>query len=311
MSKNVLAIDCGGTFVKAALVNQEGKILERTSFETDFNHGVEPFIKSFVEIIQKYKNSIQGVGIAFAAPLDSEKGIIEEPPNFPKAFHNFPLVQILQEKCGLPICLENDANLAALGEYWKGQGKNTDVLVVMTLGTGVGGGIIIHGKIWGGATGIAGEVGHIPICEDGARCGCGNIGCLETIASSTAVVRMAKENQNKSSLASLAKFSAEDVYKAAMAGDAVAKEVFVKVGKALGKGIVSISHILGPEKVILTGGGAGAWELFAPTMKETVNQMCFQKEKRLLKIIPSDLQGNSGILGAACLAWQKIEGKTN
>ncbi len=306
MSNYVLGIDCGGTFVKVALIDRDGNISERTSFETEVNQGTELFIHSFVSMIEQYKQKICAVGIAFAAPLDPEKGTIEEPPNFPKAFHNFPLVKKLEEKCHIPVFLENDANLAALGEYWKGQGKNSPVLVVITLGTGVGGGIIIHGEIWNGSSGIAGEVGHIPVYDSGPICGCGNIGCLETYASSTAVLRMAKEIQKGSPLCDLKKFSAEDVYKSALSGDTIAKEIFTKVGLALGRGIVNICHVIGPDKIILTGGGSGAWDLFAPAMKETVAKMCFKKEKSILQILPSDLQGNSGILGAGYLAWKKL-----
>jgi len=306
MSNYVLAIDCGGTFVKVALVDKQGKISERSSFETELNQGTEVFLDSFVSIIEKYKQKICAAGIAFAAPLDPEKGIIDEPPNFPKSFHNFPIVKKLEEKCHIPVYLENDANLAALGEYWQGQGKNSSVLVVITLGTGVGGGIIIHGDIWNGSSGIAGEVGHIPIYDQGPVCGCGNTGCLETFASSTAVVRMAKEIKEGSTLCTLRKFSAEDVYKAAIQGDAPAKEIFIKVGIALGKGIVTICHILGPERIILTGGGSGAWDLFSPPMKEIISQSCFKKEKNVLQIFPSNLQGSSGILGAAYLAWKKL-----
>ncbi|NUM34432.1 MAG: ROK family protein [Candidatus Brocadiae bacterium] len=306
MSNYVLAIDCGGTFVKVALIDKQGNISERNSFETELNQGTEVFVDKFAYIVNQYKSKICAAGIAFAAPLDPDKGTIEEPPNFPKSFHNFPLIKKLEEKCHIPFFLENDANLAALGEYWLGQGKNSSVLVVITLGTGVGGGIIINGEIWNGSSGIAGEVGHIPVYDNGPVCGCGNIGCLETFASSTAVVRMAKEIREGSPLCSLKKFTAEDVYKAALSGDSLAKQIFVKVGNALGKGIVSICHVLGPEKIILTGGGSGAWDLFSPSMKETISQMCFKKEKNILQILPSDLQGNSGILGAGYLAWKKL-----
>ncbi len=306
----VLAVDCGGTFLKAALVAQDGTITHKSSISTKMSHGLEGFLQSFENLIHDYRSQIECVGIAFAGPVEPTRGLIGEPPNFPKEFHNLPLSEILEKRCHIPIALENDANLAALGEYWKGPQFNDEILMVITLGTGVGSGIILRGKIWNGATGIAGEVGHIPIADVGPKCGCGNIGCLETFASSTAVVRMAKEIVSEGTIpTALSKFqdlAAKDVYDVALAGDAAAQEIFTRVGKALGKGIVTIVHVLGVAKIILTGGGAGAWNLFEKPMKETYQRACFQQERAALTVIPSQLEGNSGVLGAAYLALQKI-----
>ena len=313
MDRHVLGIDCGGTFVKAGVVSEKGEIVKKTSFKTRLDAGIEVFLDDFQRIIDEHKKEIQAVGIGFAAPLDPEKGTLGEPPNFPSQWHNFPLVDALVERCKIPVCLENDANLAALGEYWMGAGKDTDVLVTITLGTGVGGGIILNGEIWNGASGIAGEVGHIPVSDRGPRCGCGNVGCLEVFASSTAVVRMAKELQEmpgkNTKFSSLAELSAVEIYKLGKDGDPDAREIFTQVGRYLGKGIAILCHVIGPRKVVLTGGGVGAWDLFEKSMKETIEQSCFKKEWQVLEVLPTTLERQSGILGASCLAFRKLEKK--
>lgn len=303
----VLAVDCGGTFLKIAVIDQQGNISDKTSIPTLLD--LSAFLKSFEDLAHQYHSQISAIGIAFAGPVNSELGLIGEPPNFPKSFHNLPLASILEKRCQIPVALENDANLAALGEYWKGPHFADNILVVITLGTGVGSGIIVNGKIWNGATGIAGEIGHIPVYENGPICGCGNIGCLETFASSTAVVRMAKEMIAQNCATTLSKIqdiTAKDVYEATLHHDQVACDIFTCVGKALGRGIGTIIHILGVGKIILTGGGAGAYHMFAPSMKATYEKMCFQQERTIVQVIPSTLEGNSGILGAAYLAWEKL-----
>ncbi len=303
----VLAVDCGGTFLKAAIVDSEGNISNKTSIPTKLE--LDTFLNNFEKLIVQYRTQIMGVGIAFAGPVDPINGRIGEPPNFPKTFHNLELAKILSQRCNLPVAIENDANLAALGEYWKGPQISDSMILVITLGTGVGSGIILNGKIWNGPTGIAGEVGHIPIAETGPVCGCGNIGCLETFASSTAVVRMAKEfvSQGKcQTLSNVQDLTAKDVYDAALKNDTYACQVFEKVGTSLGRGIATIVHTLGVAKIILTGGGLGAWELFAPTMKNTYKKMLFKQERDVIDVIPSKLEGNSGVLGSAYLAWEKL-----
>lgn len=303
----VLAVDCGGTFLKAALVDRQGQITNKTSIPTLLE--LDSFLKNFELLISQYHSQIAAVGIAFAGPISADAGLIGEPPNFPKEFHNLPLTKVLEERCHIPVALENDANLAALGEYWKGPRFSDQIMMAITLGTGVGSGIIIGGKIWNGATGIAGEVGHIPVADIGPTCGCGNIGCLETFASSTAVVRMAKEmvaQKAKTMLAEIQDITAKDVFDAAMQGDAVARKIFDKVGEALGRGIASVVHILGVGKIILTGGGAGAYEMFEPVMKATYQKMLFKQERSAVQIFASTLQGHSGVLGAGYLAWEKI-----
>lgn len=308
--RQVIGIDCGGTFIKAGLLNEDGEILEQASYPTNVNQGVDGVLATFEEIVTKYKANTQAVGIGFAAPLDAEAGIILEAVNFPKEWHNFPLVDKLTSRVHLPVYLANDAKVAALGEYWKGAGANIGVLVVLTLGTGVGGGIIIQGKVWSGATGIAGELGHIHIGDNGPLCGCGKNGCLETLASSTAVVRMAQELGNKlkkaTKLYSEQNLTAAQVYQIAMAGDEAARSIFNQVGQALGKGIATMCHILGPQCVVLTGGGAGAWELFYPPLYDTFNKMTFQRERDTVKIVRGVLGDKSGLLGAAYLALQKL-----
>ena len=307
---NVLAIDCGGTFIKAGLVNPAGEILDQTSIPTDSKQGLENVLAIFEKLIAKYQAQTEAVGLAFAAPLNSEHGIILEPVNFPKEWHNFPLAKILGERVHMPIYLQNDAKLAALGEYWKGAGQGSDVLVVLTLGTGVGGGLVFNGKLWLGATGIAGELGHILIATDGPKCGCGKNGCLETFASCTAVVRMANAAKQNTKIATKltqeSDLTAEKVYRIAKEGDAVATQIFVTMGQALAKGICNICHVVGPRHIILTGGGAGSWDMFYPTLQETFSTISFQSERDTVQIARGKLGEKSGILGTAYFVFQKL-----
>lgn len=301
----VLAIDCGGTFIKAGLVSSQGEICEHRTLPTLPGRGLDTVLIALQKIIEDYRDQIQGVGIAYAGAVDPQEGRILEAPNFPKEWKTLPLTRILQERTGIPISLENDANLAAFGEYWKGAGKGIDVLVAMTLGTGVGGGIVIDGKIWNGATGIAAEIGHIPIAETGPLCGCGNVGCLEAYASSTAVVRMAQEMR----LSGCPDLTAQAVYRLAKAGDPAARAIFAKVGRALGCAIVAVVHLIGPRRVIICGGGAGAWDAFHDEMVKTFQQKAFQREREIVQIVPGQLADQSGILGAAYLAFQKVNSR--
>jgi glucokinase len=306
----VLAIDCGGTFIKAGLITETGDILAQTSVPTNVQQGRETVLAIFQSLIEKYKADIEAVGMAFAAPLDYENGIIWEPVNFPKEWHNFALAKTLTERTKIPIYLQNDAKLAALGEYWKGAGQGVDVLVVLTLGTGVGGGIIFNGNLWLGASKIAGELGHLIIATDGPRCGCGKVGCLETFASCTAVVRMAEEaRQNAPQATKLTqekKLTAERIYQIAKAGDATAQSVFVHMGQALAKGIANICHVIGPRKIVLTAGGAGAWDMFYPALIEMFSRISFKSERDTLQLTRGILGEHSGILGAAYWALQRI-----
>lgn len=306
----VLGIDCGGTFIKAGLINENGEILDQASLPTDTQRRREAVVGTFQSLIEKYKQEISAVGVAFAAPLDYENGIILEPVNFPKEWHHFPLTKTLMERTQIPIYLQNDAKLAALGEYWKGAGQGVDVLVVLTLGTGVGGGIVFDGKLWLGASKIAGELGHLVIASEGPRCGCGKIGCLETFASCTAVVRMAeevcKQTPKATKLSQETKLTAEKVYQIAQNGDAAAQSVFIHMGQALAKGIANICHVIGPRKIVLTAGGAGAWDQFYPPLMETFANISFQSERDTLQLARGILGERSGILGAAYWALQRI-----
>lgn len=308
-AKRVLGIDCGGTFIKAGLISDQGEILDQTALPTDPGQGREGVLFTFEKLIGKYKNQIEAVGIGFAAPLDWEAGIILEPVNFPKEWHNFPLVKTLQQRVARPVYLQNDAKVAALGEYWQGAGQGSEVLVVMTLGTGIGGGIIIHGNLWLGATKIAGEVGHITIASDGPVCGCGQRGCLETYASCTAIVRIAKElaqsSQQPTLLANEPNLTADKVYQIAKKGDAVAKSLFVQAGQSLAKGIVNICRTLGPQRIVLTGGGAGAWDLLYPPLEEAFAKIAFKNE-RSVQIVRGVLGDKSGMLGAAYFVFQRL-----
>ena len=257
---------------------------------------------------------IVGIGIGTPGLVDMDKGIVYESPNIPH-WHNIPLAEIYAKKFGIKTYLENDANSAALGEWWMGAGKGTKHLICLTLGTGIGGGIIIDGKVYHGRDGYAGELGHISLSFDGPKCGCGNKGCLEAYASALGIVRSTKEliKKNKKSLiyklidGNLDKITPAIVTRAARKGDKLAKKIWSDTGYYLGSGIATIVNIFNPEMVVLTGGMTGAGNLLLKKMWETVRKRTYKCPVKGLKILIGKLPDNAGAMGAAKTAFQRAE----
>ncbi|MEK7821528.1 MAG: ROK family protein [Planctomycetota bacterium] len=190
----ILAADVGGTNMRTALLNAKGEVLKSLKRPSLAHKGREALIKRLVQMFQDTLREggadirqIRGIGVGFPGPLDTERGIVFNPPNL-KGWQEVYLRDILEQEMGRPVALENDANAAALGEYWKGAGRGTRSLVCLTLGTGVGGGVVLEGRVWHGAKGIAGEIGHMTLVKNGRRCGCGNRGCLETYGSASGII---------------------------------------------------------------------------------------------------------------------------
>ncbi|TDJ06938.1 MAG: ROK family protein [Deltaproteobacteria bacterium] len=313
MNINVIGIDIGGTNLRGAVVDSKGKILKKYSLSSEANVGIDNLINNLIDLINNLRADfkITGIGIGIPGILDSKKGIITQAPNIKNAA-NYPIIKVLNSriKPRLPLVIENDANCAAFGEYKFGAGLGFKTLIMITLGTGVGGGIILNGEIWNGAHGMGGEIGHIKIYPDGNKCNCGNRGCLESYSSLVGIKNMIKkgltENKINKKLLEKIKSTKHDklpelFYEEAKSGNSFSKRLWEEFGKALGIGISSLTNLLNVEIVVIGGGIANAWQMFIPSTKKAVKENTLIGPYQKLKISKSKLKNDAGILGAASL----------
>ena len=232
--------------------------------------------------------------------VDCDKAVVVQAPNLPSLI-NFELKAELQRRLGWPVFLENDANAAAVGEMWLGAARGCKDVVSVTLGTGVGGGVILNGKLWRGSHGSAGEIGHTTVDPfSGLKCKCGNTGCLELFASATAIVRMARELGMK-------ELTAEEVYEAGRDGDERALSVFKRFGMYLGIGLANLMNLIDPQIIVITGGAVNGWDLFANEMYRQVGERAFRATAQQVKIARAECGDNAGLLGAARIALQDLQ----
>lgn len=302
MAEYSIGVDLGGTNLRAAAVSPEGAILEKIAVDTNTAGGREAVIGDIVRSIQQLRDKrgdarLAGVGIGVPGFILIEKGFIVGSNNL--AFlEDFPLRDEIERRLGAPVILENDANAAALGEKWIGAGQHVDDLVLLTLGTGVGGGIISGGRVLHGFAGMAGELGHLTVVPNGNPCGCGNIGCLEKHASATAVEAMAKLLSLGDNVTSL------DVYNMALDGNARAKRVFTSMGEALGVALATLINIFNFPLYLLSGGALPAWDFFAPAMLAEIERRSFCFRHTKTRIERATLGNQAGLFGAAYLPLQ-------
>jgi glucokinase len=250
------------------------------------------------------ESELAAVAVAAPGTIDHERGIVRDPPNLP-GWGAVPIVEALRDAFRVPVVLENDANAAALGEHAFGAGRDFRHMIFITVSSGVGGGIIIDGRLYRGATGAAGEVGHMVLDETGPTCGCGRRGCLEALASGTAIAARAAAlvAEGKSpALARLARHSspltAEHVVRAAAEGDAVARKIIEEAGHYLGLGLVNLVHVFNPHGIVIGGGVSRAGDLILKPTREVVRQRCFALSQQGLQIVQGVLGDRAGALGA-------------
>ena len=303
MAEYSIGIDLGGTNLRAASIDRSGKMIRKIAGSTDLSAGREAVVADMVAAINTLRgelgdDTLAGVGVGTPGFIIMEKGVITGSPNMP-GFDNFPIRDEIERQLGAPVVLENDANAAALGEKWMGAGRDYDDLVLLTLGTGVGGGIISGGKVLHGFVGMAGELGHTTVSPTGNPCGCGNQGCLEKHASATAVVAMGRMMGLGDHLTS------EAVYKLAAGGDEKAKAVFTAMGQALGTALATLVNIFNFPLYLLSGGMLPAWDLFAPTMMDEVRRRSFVFRNTPTRIDKATLGNEAGLYGAAYLPYEK------
>ena len=301
MSEYSIGVDLGGTNLRAAAIDDQGKMLDKIAGSTDLQGGRDAVIEDMVKSIEALRarlgeHNLRGVGIGLPGFILMDKGIIVGSNNMPE-FENYPVRDEIEKLLGAKVILENDANAAALGEKWMGAGRDVDDLVLLTLGTGIGGGIIVGGRVLHGHLGMAGELGHLTVVPNGNPCGCGNRGCVEKHASATAIAAMARLIGLGHDLTS------EDVYKLAVEGNDRAQAIFRTVGEALGIALANLINIFNFPLYLLSGGPLPAWDYFAPAMMEEVARRSFTYRHAPTRIEKATPGNEAGLYGAAYLPF--------
>ena len=305
----VFAVDLGGTHLRVALVDDTGRILNQHKQDTPTGDSAAEIIDALVQVSERWGGNelpIVATSIMVPGAVDCARAVVVQAPNLPSLV-NFPLKTELERRLGWPVYLENDANAAVVGEMWQGAARGCRDVVSVTLGTGVGGGVILGGKLWRGSHGSGGEIGHTTVDPfSGLKCKCGNTGCLELFASATAIVRMTQETLSSFPETSLKcdELTAEKVYDAGKQGDDLALAVFKRFGMYLGIGLANLINLIDPEIIVITGGVVNGWDLFADEMYRQVEERAFRTTAQQVKIAKAECGDNAGLLGAARLALQ-------
>lgn len=314
----VLGVDIGGTNIVVGLVPEDGGVPAALRVRaTRSMKGADDAVGHIARLAREAVSEVRqragtpprviGVGVGCPGPVDREEGMVLDAFNL--GWDAFPLRDRLEEALELPVVLENDANCAAWGEWWQGAGRPFRSMVCLTLGTGIGGGLVVEGELIRGVTGTAGEVGHMTIALAGRRCACGNDGCLEAYASGPAIAARAREGLEAGAESALLELVAGDldritavtVYEALVQGDAYARGVMGETAKILGVGVANILNVLNPEAVIIVGGVTRAGEyLFAPLRAE-VRRRAFRRAQEVARILPGHIPDRAGVTGAAGL----------
>jgi glucokinase len=345
----MIGVDLGGTQVRAALV-QDGKLLSRIGYLTQDEDGFEAVLQRIKDAIRRAAQEggvplerVIGIGLGAPGPLDSRTGILFAPPNL-RGWHNVPLRRLLYDEFSLPVYLGNDANLAGLGEHIYGAGRGVPDMIYMTVSTGIGGGVIIGGHVLEGVSGTAGEVGHMTIDVHGPLCNCGNTGCLEVLASGTAIARRAAEvieeglgdtmlavarelaakKKNpmvdqggrgsfspKAATAPLSQeveVDAATVVEAARRGDSVAAGIMRRAAENVGVGVVNLIHLFNPALIVIGGGVSKAGPLLFEPIERIVRERAMEVPRQAVRIVRAELGENVGLLGAAANVLQHYQG---
>jgi glucokinase len=311
----IIGIDIGGTNLVIGAVAEDGSTLlglrsEPTRAEEGSDAVTGRLITMTREAIAECKRldpsaEVIGVGVGAPGPLNTKTGVVLLTPNL--GWVNMPLRDLIQQGVGIPVALDNDANCAVLGEWWRGAARGTRTAIGITIGTGIGGGIIVDGRLFHGTSDCAGEIGHTTIEVNGRRCKCGNYGCLEAYASGPAIARRAIEAIESGYETSLPRYvdgrleliTAQTVYDAAHNGDALADEVVSDTAKFLGAGLANLINVFNPEVVVVCGGVTYAGDSLFTPLKREVNRRAFKPAVEVCRIVPGELSGTAGVYGAA------------
>jgi glucokinase len=315
-----LGIDLGGTKILTAVTNSQGKMLSRDHSITPAQKGHEAVIQSILESAHRALeqadvaiSALTAVGVGAPGLVNPETGILFTSPNLP-GWRNIPLRDIVQEKLGKKTFVINDANAAALGEFYFGAAQGAHNFIYITLSTGIGGGIVIDGKIYTGAIGAAGEVGHMTIDDNGPICNCGNRGCWETLASGTALAKEAKHLIKEGVRTSILEYAEGDVEKvtaqvihsAAEQGDSLAKELIARTGYYVGVGLANLINIFNPELIVIGGGLSNIGDMLLEPAFKTAGERAYTEAFQAVRFASAGLGRNSGVLGAAAFALREM-----
>ncbi len=315
----VVGVDLGGTSINVGVVPLSGgTVLGMRSLPTEPERGAKAVVDRMTRMIGDAvkdarreatlsEDDVLGIGLGSPGPLDRETGTVLDTPNL--GWRNFPLRDLVSNETGMEAELDNDANAAALGEYWQGAGRDEEALLAVTLGTGIGGGIVLDGKVHHGVSDVAGEIGHMTIDSTGRKCGCGNYGCLEAYASGPAIAERAVEGleSGASSLlpemvdGELGEITAEVVYEGIVAGDVYAKDVMRETAKLLGTGVANLINILNPGVVVVSGGVTRAGDHLFEPLRAEVRRRAFREASDPCRIVGSELGDMAGVVGAAAV----------
>lgn len=314
MTEKIIGVDLGGTSVKIAILDILGNIEDQWSISTDISDNGKNIVSDIISSIQEYllENSIslgdiKGIGMGSPGKIDFEKGTVIGAYNLGWSKEQ-NIREQFEEAFGRPFYIDNDANVAALGERWKGAGENAPDVIFVTLGTGVGGGIIAQGQLLHGVNGSAGEIGHMVVDEGGFSCTCGNIGCLETVASATGIVNIAKSFASQfdepSELRRLIlehQVTAKDVFDYAKKNDSLGQKIVWQFANYLGKSLSQLANALNPNYIVIGGGVSAAGDFLLDKVKEEFDRFAFPTVRNSTKLALATLGNDAGVIGAASL----------
>ena len=315
----ILGVDLGGTKILTAVVDPMGKMLSRDHSITPAARGPEAVVQAILDSADRalsqagiQSSDLRTIGVGAPGLSDPRTGVIFTSPNLP-GWENVPLGDIVEEKFGKKVFLINDANAAAVGEFYFGAGRTARNFIYVTISTGIGGGIIIDGRIYAGANGTAGEIGHMTIDPEGPPCGCGNTGCWEQLGSGTALAREARSRISagaRSSILDLAggdveKVNAEVVHRAAQEGDSLAMELIARTGMYVGIGLANLINIFNPERIVIGGGLSNIGDMLLEPAYREAERRSFKQSFRGVRFFRAELGRNSGVLGAAAFAHEE------
>lgn len=314
MSNTLIGIDVGGTTVKIGIIDKIGNILDKWEIPTNTENQGESILSDIWESLRVKisPENVAGIGIGVPGFIDQETGNVYEAVNI--GWKQVELAKIFKEFSGLPVFVENDANAAVLGENWKGAGGQVRNLVAVTVGTGIGGGIIANGSILNGISGTAGEIGHITMDRYGSPCNCGRRGCLETISSATGIVRQAKERIKEKPESTLAmvygeqgNLTAKDIFQLADSGDILCKNIIEHAAEVLGLAIANLTVIINPSRILIGGGVSKAGTDFVNLIDDAFRKYTLAKAGEVCELKLAQLGNDAGIIGAAFLVKQNLE----
>lgn len=310
MSNYYLGVDMGGTLIKIAIVDGKANVVEEAVVDTDITALPKDVIKNITDVFKRFKNynKVKSIGIGIAGAVDFEHGIVRVSPNLPK-WNKVQLKKEIEQITNKPVFVDNDANTAAIGAYWLDIKASVDNMVCVTLGTGVGGGIILNKKLFRGNSGTAGEIGHITVDPEGRKCNCGNYGCAETyigvrhIVKETIDLLKTKKSKYILKLANndLEQITPKLLSQAAEKGDIVAKQVWNNVGSKLGILLSDIINFFNPDAIVLCGGISNAGDLIMKPAKEEIKKRAFKTAAKSCKIVVSKYTSKLGVVGSAML----------